>query len=199
MDRLIVPNRVELIRHFPRFGVGAEVGVLLGEFSRVLLNVCQPEVLYLIDHWLLSIRWGPPTNRDGEPLTQNLVLGDGAYRSCRRQFATEIMSGRVRLLHGASEEWLPRLPTHSLDWIYIDGDHSYHGVAQDLALAREKVRPGGWIAGHDYCAIFPGLIQAVDEFCSRHSLEIAITTDEEKLLVPDAEPTAFNSFAIRMR
>lgn len=28
---------------------------------------------------------------------------------------------------------------------------------------RTKVRPGGWFGGHDYCAQFPGVIQAVDE------------------------------------
>lgn len=196
---LIVPNRVELIRHFPRFGVGAEIGVFKGEFAQMLLRVCQPEVMYLVDHWLLSLRWGPPINAPGELFAQDLVLGDAAYRECRATFAAEIASGRVRVLHGASEEWMPRLPNKSLDWVYIDADHSYEGASIDLRLAWPKVKPGGWIAGHDYCPLFPGVIQAVDEFCEEFRLAIDIMTDEPPMIVPGAEPTAFNSFAIRMR
>jgi predicted O-methyltransferase YrrM len=38
----------------------------------------------------------------------------------------------------------------ALDFVFIDGDHSYEGVKRDLAAWLPKVKPGGWLMGHDY-------------------------------------------------
>mgnify|MGYP003685889429 CR=1 FL=1 len=37
-----------------------------------------------------------------------------------------------------------------LDWVYIDGDHRFKHVLNDLTLWYNKVKKGGIIAGHDY-------------------------------------------------
>lgn len=50
----------------------------------------------------------------------------------------------------------------SLDFVFIDADHSAPAVADDIARWHAKVRPGGWLGGHDYSQKFPGVIQAVD-------------------------------------
>ncbi len=39
---------------------------------------------------------------------------------------------------------------NSIDFIYIDGDHSYAGVKRDVELFIPKVKNGGFIGGHDY-------------------------------------------------
>jgi predicted O-methyltransferase YrrM len=49
------------------------------------------------------------------------------------------------------------------DFVFIDADHSYEAVADDIACWRSKVRTGGWLGGHDYSPKFPGVIKAVDE------------------------------------
>ena len=36
-----------------------------------------------------------------------------------------------------------------LDFLFVDGDHSYEGVKKDYRLYRTFVRSGGWIAFHD--------------------------------------------------
>ena len=36
------------------------------------------------------------------------------------------------------------------DFIFIDGDHSYYGVRNDIAVSITKIKPGGVIAGDDY-------------------------------------------------
>merc|ERR1711988_1795637 len=46
---------------------------------------------------------------------------------------------------------LDHIEDESYDFIYLDGDHSYKGVKQELPLFWDKVRPGGVLAGHDYC------------------------------------------------
>jgi predicted O-methyltransferase YrrM len=37
----------------------------------------------------------------------------------------------------------------SLDLIFIDGDHTYEGALADITIAWRKLRPGGWMLGHD--------------------------------------------------
>ncbi len=51
----------------------------------------------------------------------------------------------------------------SLDAVFIDASHEYEDVARDIDAWRGKVKPGGYLAGHDYCLQFPGVIRAVTE------------------------------------
>lgn len=58
----------------------------------------------------------------------------------------------------------------SLDFVFIDADHSYGAVKADLAAWFPKVRNGGIIAGHDYTEPC-GVKQAVDERFTPVNLE----------------------------
>jgi hypothetical protein len=39
---------------------------------------------------------------------------------------------------------------HSLDFVFIDADHSYEGVKKDILAWLPKMKPDGILAGHDY-------------------------------------------------
>lgn len=53
----------------------------------------------------------------------------------------------------------------SLDFIFIDADHSYESVKEDIVAWYPKLKPGGVLSGHDYRSNhFPGVSLAVDEF-----------------------------------
>jgi len=41
------------------------------------------------------------------------------------------------------------LEGEKLDFLFIDGDHTYEGVKQDYEMYKEFVKPGGWIGFHD--------------------------------------------------
>jgi hypothetical protein len=63
----------------------------------------------------------------------------------------------------------------SFDFIYIDANHSYEEVREDLRLWFPKVKLGGIIGGHDYgFSAFPGVKQAVDEFCAKHRVKLNV-------------------------
>ena len=47
----------------------------------------------------------------------------------------------------------------SLDWVFIDADHSYGAVAADIGVWARKLRPGGLRSGHDFA--HPGVMDAV--------------------------------------
>lgn len=54
----------------------------------------------------------------------------------------------------------------SIDFVFIDGDHHYDSVKEDIAAWLPKVKRGGTIAGHDYDTTNPpsaGLVRAVKE------------------------------------
>ena len=39
---------------------------------------------------------------------------------------------------------------NSLDFVFIDGNHSFEYATEDIAQWSKKVKPGGIVAGHDY-------------------------------------------------
>ena len=56
----------------------------------------------------------------------------------------------------------------SLDFVFIDADHSYEAVSEDLSHWKIKVKPGGYLAGHDYDVTLLGVVGAVDEHFPNH-------------------------------
>lgn len=45
---------------------------------------------------------------------------------------------------------LTRMPDQHLDWAYLDTTHEYDQTARELQLLKQKVKPGGIIAGDDW-------------------------------------------------
>ena len=50
-----------------------------------------------------------------------------------------------------------------LDFAYIDGNHHYEYVKEDIQICLKKIKNDGIISGHDYCEESPGVIKAVNE------------------------------------
>lgn len=72
---------------------------------------------------------------------------------------------RVVFFNQASNDAIDKIPDGSLDYIFIDGDHSYEAVKNDMSNYFSKVRSGGIFAGHDHS--WEGVTRAVEEF--RHT------------------------------
>lgn len=162
----IVLDRDAFLEALPKGGVVAEAGVDHGDFSARILKITQPRKLHLIDVWHSKRYHG------------------GLQGFVRERFADEITNGRVQIDLGLSTSVLPRYPDHYFDWIYIDTDHGYRVTADELSIARTKVKPGGIIAGHDYITsnwdggVRYGVVEAVHEFCVRHGWELILLTHE---------------------
>ena len=58
----------------------------------------------------------------------------------------------------------------SLDFVFIDAEHTFESVLDDLSAWWPKVRPGGLLAGHDYD--WPEVARAVDRFFGRSGLNL---------------------------
>jgi predicted O-methyltransferase YrrM len=61
---------------------------------------------------------------------------------------------RIELIEGNSTEHetivkIRNIFPEGVDLLFLDGDHSYHGVKKDFEIYSSFVRPGGWIVFHD--------------------------------------------------
>ena len=160
-----VGRRRWLLAKMPRGSTGAEIGVWKGDLSARILAVVRPKRLYLIDPWRKA-------ERDTVRFMDTQSAGDQTYMdsvhdSVVNRFNAAISRGVVVVHRARSQDAATKIPTDSLDWAYIDGDHTYEAVLADLHAYADKVRPGGFLAGDDYAQggrYRGGVKRAVDEF-----------------------------------
>jgi hypothetical protein len=166
------PDREEvrefILRRMPQHGVVAEIGVDLGDFSEKILALNRPRELHLIDPW--TTESGEYRQRQPDDATSDSprkLATVARFAVVRDRFASEIDGGGVMLHRTNSEVVGGGFPDGFFDWVYIDGNHSYEAVRQDLELYWGKLKPGGYIVCDDYHhAGFwdDGVTRAVDEF-----------------------------------
>jgi hypothetical protein len=102
---------------------------------------------------------------------------DKIYAGVQHRFKGYIARGRVVVHRATSEQALRDMPDDSLDWIYIDGDHTYNGAILDLRMALSKVKAGGLICGNDYTLGHwweDGVVRAVHEFLQENNGKLAL-------------------------
>lgn len=71
----------------------------------------------------------------------------------------------VTLIEGYSEDVFNKIPD-DIDFMFIDGDHSYEGVKRDCDNYLPKLKSGSMVSFHDYHSSFEGVKKAVDEACA---------------------------------
>lgn len=164
-----IKTREEIIHFLPKNSKGAEIGIFEGNFSEYIIDTVKPSLFYLVDVFTGYTISG---DKNGENMKE--VSLDLVYENLTNKFKD---NNNIKLFKGFSANFYESIPDDALDFIYIDGDHSYEGVKLDINNARNKIKTGGLICGHDYTSRFQGVIDAVDEFCNKHSLTKQITED----------------------
>jgi len=61
---------------------------------------------------------------------------------------------------------------NSIDFCYVDADHSYEGVTKDLTAWWPKIKPGCYFGGDDYTKGWPGVQQAVNDFFKKKNIKV---------------------------
>lgn len=153
-------TRDDLARHLSSkmfTGLAAEVGVFGGDYSSILKSHWRG-ILMLIDSWR---HWHENYLND---------VANSDHESHIKRMAEVAMKfverSDVVMVRASSGVAANLLADESLDWVYIDANHSYQSVVQDIHAWLPKVRRGGILAGHDYGAppeVGFGVKQAVDE------------------------------------
>lgn len=121
------------------FKVGAEIGVLKGEFTEKL---CKAGLkVYGIDPWQAQ-----DYHLKNNPNYQK--KRDQVYKSAVKRLTPY----DCILIRTTSMDALSWFEDESLDFVYIDADHHFRYFAEDLVEWTKKVKKGGIVAGHDYFA-----------------------------------------------
>jgi hypothetical protein len=122
--------------------VCAEIGVWDGAFSTEILERTRPTKLHLIDPWIFQPRY----RNSAFGRKAHIDKMDDKYPAVCAKFADE---SRVVIHRAMSHDALETFDDSSLDWVYIDGNHNYEVVSNDIRLCLQKVKPNGVICGDD--------------------------------------------------
>lgn len=128
---------------------GAEIGVASGGHAKTLLSFLNIKKLYLIDSW------------EGYLYPKMLYT--------KKELSK--FSDRTVFLRKKSFEAADDIP-NEVDFVYIDGNHDYEFVKEDIRLYYDKVKSGGVFGGHDFSPDYPGVIKAVNELVKEKGLKL---------------------------
>lgn len=132
-------NRETLARLFAelRYGLGVEVGVERGKYSRVLLESNPGLKLWLVDPWQAYKGYR-------EHVSQEKL--DGFLEQTKEYLSSFNYAIKRKFSVDAAKDF----EDNSLDFVYLDGNHEFRHVVDDISEWYPKVRIGGILAGHDY-------------------------------------------------
>ena len=134
-----------LLRELPPGSVGCEVGVWKGDFSEEIVNIVRPSKLYLVDPWAYQPEFSGSWY--GGSVAKNQEDMDAIHDAVASRFSA---CDSVVLVRKKTEDLSDQIADDTLDWVYVDGNHEYEFVLNDLRIFNRKVKSGGLICGDDY-------------------------------------------------
>jgi hypothetical protein len=150
--------------------VGVEIGVYRGDLSWRLLGSNRNIFLYLVDPWEECAPDSSYATTEDHINRCTQAEHDESMRQAMNN--VDLFRGQFKVLRMTSEEAAKEFPDESIDFVFIDGDHSYEGCSQDIALWYPKLKDGGLLSGHDYRdGRNYGVKQAVHEFAKQAGKE----------------------------
>ena len=151
------------------FNNAVEVGVDRGEFSNCFLNRWYGQTYYGVDSY--RAHCDAPEAREGDFQSACIRY----ERHSRRAHLVRVRSIEAPLV--LKETYM----TTVFDFGYIDAEHDYLSVVQDIEIWWPLISKNGILAGHDYApGMHDGVVRAVDEFAERFGLTVYLTHEIEE-------------------
>jgi len=173
LESPLVPVREclgNVLKHKGLHGNGIEIGVYEGQFSEVIVRYFGLNRVYLLDGWRKYENYNDKADASEREI------------SLRYELVKEKMKkygDRVHIIKLDSEKAVNIFEDEYFDFIYLDANHSYEAVKNDLESWFPKLSPGGVFGCHDYCNTTASktgsdimVEKALNEFCSGRSLPI---------------------------
>ncbi len=145
--------------------VAIEIGVCRGGHAIQIMKNLNVKHIYLIDSWKEYkdyLKCEP--NRTQKSLSED-------FNICLKNL--DKYKNKTYVI-GFSEKVYGDVP--KADYIYIDGNHDYKYVKEDIRIYFEKLNKGGILTGDDFPT--PGVTKAVIEFCYERNLVPIIKNTE---------------------
>lgn len=137
--------------------IGAEIGVGAGSHAEGFLSILDIDSVFLIDPYItFKNEFGivPP-----EKLKENELIAHTRLIKYEH---------KITWIKEKSVDAVRFITDNSLDFVYIDGDHAYKHITEDIFLYYPKVKERGLLSGHDYD--FESIRNAVTEFIVKQKL-----------------------------
>jgi FkbM family methyltransferase len=183
------PNKrdlASLVNELFPSGKGVEIGVLNGEYSKIILERWENGQLFMVDVWRHLDGYIDMNGQDDK------YHHDCLINACKN---TKQWENRAHIIRMDSVASANMFPDEYFDFVYIDADHSYEGVVRDMKAWWPKVKKGGLFCGDDYIPqdgdiwmtvtgkepVYAGKFgvrKAVNEFMEKNSLKVYETTGE---------------------
>ena len=154
-----------------------EVGCAYGFHTKQVISNTNIESYIMVDPYV------PYSNDVFSDSVQNVYRDGSETLSNFDQFLNIVMEelcdykDKINHIRKPSIESAKEVEDGSLDAIFIDGDHSYKAVKEDLDAWWPKLRIGGTLCGDDYW--MEDVSRAVHEFASENGLEIKFKTRDD--------------------
>lgn len=148
---------------------GAEIGVWVGRNAHEMLLTMPDLELWLVDPYT--------PYKAGRSVYNEEIMKD-VRRKATLRFTGKFKDRNLKFLIMTSLEASRKVSDGYLDFVFIDGNHSYDAAMLDLLLWVPKVRSGGMITGHDYLnrtRTNVGVKTAVDHYTSYHGITFELT------------------------
>jgi predicted O-methyltransferase YrrM len=114
-----------------------EVGCYAGRSTRALADHTSGKII-TVDDFLGSDKERPLSKEDSVKL----------YSEFRENLQEHLEGNKLVVCH-PSDIGDTRYKSLTPDMVFIDGDHSYEGVARDIKYWGSRLKPGGLLSGHD--------------------------------------------------
>ena len=135
-----VGGLIDMITHIGGLNnkVMVEIGCFTGVSTETFLQL-NPKKLYAVDIWDLNESYSELIE-DGR---SNFHLIEQSFRTMAKNY------DNIEIIKNFSKPASFGFRNKSLDFVYIDGDHNYNAVVEDIEHWQPKIKSGGYIAGHD--------------------------------------------------
>lgn len=150
----------QIVQAAPSKAHFVEVGVWKGRSAAFLaveiINSGKTITLDLVDTW------------DGS--TEHQPLQEDVFEVFKKNIEPVMPYVNIRRMDSLSAA--STYAEKSLDFVFIDAAHDYENVKADILAWMPKVKPGGYLAGHDY-PTWEGVTRAVNEIIGAENIESA--------------------------
>lgn len=139
---------------------GVEIGVAEAKNAVNMLETLNIQTLWLVDPYT------PYVSYDQKLMTHHT----NSFQVAEKQLSK--FKDKICFIKKTSTDALPYIPD-GLDFVYIDGDHTFDAVKKDIQNYYIKIKQGGVLGGHDFRNI-PDVCKAVTLFVVENKLEINV-------------------------
>jgi predicted O-methyltransferase YrrM len=154
--------------------IGVEIGVCLGYTTEALLTqIPNIKKIYAVDNYPAFVDWnGGDINKERQAIMKSRAF---------EKLST--FGDRVEFSYETSTEFAKTIEKESLDFVFIDGDHSEEASYKDFWNYYPLVKTGGIFAGHDI--VLPGVEKSLKNFLGDEFSKLVLVSNNAWYIIKE--------------